>query len=1468
MRLDYIATFNSEVLAATVRHYNKYPTAMVFHGSWGHGSSKKKLKILIDSGCTMPCIVNKRVEITAARLRRSSHVPTRVRTGGGVMETNAKVWHNQHITVGNTSVAVSTITQLDVSSLDYDMILGYPFLTQHNPVPNWKTGELKFKNFIWKPVTTYVNQRAQFAAMCLQGAELETFCDRIKDSERPETCFILASVEDVLGTDTSHEIMDLVGQARSSAKKDTTVSKDLTPEQRKKVEQLLNSYTDGSKGDHQLFTQKDNLPSRDTDAYGSKKHREQFEMELKVDESKTPPHAKPRHMGPKEKAELKRQLIWLLTHGFIQPSKSRYSSPVLFVKKSDGTLRFCIDYRAINDLTATEHYPLPRIPELIDKLSESFYFTALDAVQGYHQFGLTKSSYPYTAFTCPFGHFEYKVIPFGLKNAVGHYQRVMSNLVGEFSPHKDYCVNLIDDLLVHSKTFEEHLIHIAAVLDTAHKARLFLNRRKCMFGYPELKWMGHILGGGTRKPSPDKIKDVQNYPLPTTVAEVRSLLGVMNYLGDYIPNLQQMLAPFADMRKGNSKAKIKLGKDQLEAWENIKTVLTQDCVLRLPNFNLTFFLQTDASEFAIGACLLQAHEEPKTGDKRLFPVEFFSKTLKDAETRYAIYDKELLALMLGMKKFRPYLQHKLFVLLTDHKPLVHLRTQQNLNMRQIRFLEFDAEYDYKIVYIKGEDNIFADFLSRPPSHGVDKSKLSPSMVSSCALCRAQEMEEMYEEFNKYPETNHPIMPPASVMYQHTCGNRTDKVQQADIDQWVDFVGNQNVDDWVLSILATDNNTATVRKKRKRKQHAHHSCQGFPSIAPVFAAFEVNRKHRMRNATLASTTIEGLKNFPLQELIDGYDKDVRTKAIIAELNSEHDDHHYNRKYQLQNGVLYLVMGEKSQIFGERTTSRVYVPDPDNGKLRDRLIKQFHELPTEGHRDADSTYLRCAEHFYFPGMYEAVRIHVKRCLRCQHCKYQTTSTRRHHQPLEVPPAIPWAAIGTDYVTGLPISICTLTKEEFNKIQIYVCRLTTYVILVPGNAHDTMEITAIRYRDRVFPHKGVPKSIVSDRDPLFTGAFMMALGKLFGVDWKFTSGHRPQTNGLSERMVGVLTTMISLFVNYRQSDWSDFLGLFQFALNRVIKKNRGNHSPFEMNQGFNPFSPSDFALPKQLIDDQPALDFNKKQMSAAQHAQDAIIQSQDIVALRMNKNVKYPYKYEVGDKVFLDKNHVFPPGEREKTSTKLRDRWMGPYTITKLVGPLAVKLDLTGDRLLNHPVQHLESVKPVTKGTKFPKAKEVEPGEWLVDSIMGFKWLRNKPVWLVSWGGIHEDGTTMTGSQTWVPLDDLIQVGTTRPIQKLIDYERERTGLVDTLNTSWDYPIKKPLGRTHQFQQWRVYFSKEGDTIFKIAKYLKVSVEDLINQNVMAYAMETDKRGSKFKGKEKLSPIRILPKKTQLRIPKKNG
>jgi len=312
-------------------------------------------------------------------------------------------------------------------------------------------------------------------------------------------------------------------------------------------------------------------------------------------------------LSPVELNELKQQLDTLLASGFIEPSCSPWGAPILFVAKKDGTLRMCIDYRALNKVTRKDRYPLPRIDDLFDQLHGAKYFSSIDLQQGYHQVLIPKKDVEKTGFISPFGHYQFRVLCFGLTNAPATFMRLMDRVFAPYS-RKFLCVYL-DDILIYSKTYEEHLEHIKLVLAKLREAKLYAKMSKCEFFKEEVKFLGHIVSREGVKVDPEKVRVMEKWPPPRTVSDVRSFLGLTNYFRKFVRGYSATVAPLIKLTKGNPKKKQDVqfdwGPDQEQAFVAIRNALITAPVLVIPDLNKPFVVISDASMNASGAVLTQ-----------------------------------------------------------------------------------------------------------------------------------------------------------------------------------------------------------------------------------------------------------------------------------------------------------------------------------------------------------------------------------------------------------------------------------------------------------------------------------------------------------------------------------------------------------------------------------------------------------------------------------------------------------------------------------------------------------------------------------------------------------------------------------------------------------------------------------------------------------------------------------------------
>jgi hypothetical protein len=355
----------------------------------------------------------------------------------------------------------------------------------------------------------------------------------------------------------------------------------------------------------------------------------QFSIELKP--GTAPISRRAYRMPPMHLAELKKQLQELLEKGFIQPSSSPWGCPAIFVKKKDQTLRMCVDYRPLNEVTIKNKYPLPRIDLLFDQLAEAKVFSKIDLRSGYHQIKIKPEDIPKTAFTTRYGLYEYLVMSFGLTNAPAHFSYLMNSV---FMPELDkFVVVFIDDILIYSKNEEEHAEHLRVVLTRLRDHQLYAKFSKCEFWLKEIQFLGHVLSAEGVSVDPSKIKDILDWKPPVSVHQVRSFLGMAGYYRRFIQDFSRIAKPITELLKNN--VKFEWSSACEEAFQTLKKLLTTAPVLAQPNVEKPFDVYCDASRKGIGCVLMQ---EGKVN-------AYASRQLLKHEEHYPTHDLELAAVV-------------------------------------------------------------------------------------------------------------------------------------------------------------------------------------------------------------------------------------------------------------------------------------------------------------------------------------------------------------------------------------------------------------------------------------------------------------------------------------------------------------------------------------------------------------------------------------------------------------------------------------------------------------------------------------------------------------------------------------------------------------------------------------------------------------------------------------------------------
>lgn len=406
--------------------------------------------------------------------------------------------------------------------------------------------------------------------------------------------------------------------------------------------------------------------------------------------------------------EARRQIVReevqkMLELGVIEESQSAWSSPIVLVGKPDGSWRFCNDFRKLNEVSLCDAYPMPRIDEMIERLGPARFISTLDLTRGYWQVPLTPQAKEKTAFATPDGLYQYRVLPFGVHGAPATFQRLMDRVL---RPHRQYAAAYLDDIVVHSTTWEEHIPRLEAVLNALRQAGLTANPRKCHLGLEEAKYLGHEVGRGCIRPLASKVESIATWPQPSTKKQVRIFLGLVGYYRQFIADFAARAAPLHDLTKKTRPNQVSWSLEAEAAFQDLRQALCQEPVLITPKFDKPLILHTDASEGGVGAVLSQVLDGAE------HPVTFISRQLLPHEHHYSTVEKECLAIKWAVSKLRYYLLGRQFTLVTDHAPLKWMSQNRDSNARVTRWFLSLQDFQFKVEHRAGRHHLNADALSR------------------------------------------------------------------------------------------------------------------------------------------------------------------------------------------------------------------------------------------------------------------------------------------------------------------------------------------------------------------------------------------------------------------------------------------------------------------------------------------------------------------------------------------------------------------------------------------------------------------------------------------------------------------------------------------------------------------------------------------------------------------------------------
>ena len=708
------------------------------------GPRSTPVRALIDSGATALFLDSSVAARAGIELKPSART---VRLADGTIKTASGTASAACTLLGTESTGdLSFDAEFCVLDLNgHEAILGMPWLAHFNPAIDWRAGIFTIQRSDGRNVVQLARtpphseeQRESEGAAAIRspaGRRIQLSTRSQWDKMLRKGQLDLNSVEmiRIRTTDAAVEQLSALQTAATDIPKNPA------------LQRLLAEYADV-------------LPDKlgPVDPKADSPGRIEHQIELTADAK---PHAAPlRRYSPIEDAEIRRVVEEQLKLGRMRESTSPWGSMVLLAKKKDGTLRFCVDYRVLNNSTIKNRYALPLADDCFDRARGARFFSKLDLHSGFWQIRLAEQSAAMTAFRTRFGHYEYTVLPMGLCNAPGTFMHVMNSV---FRKQLDrFMLVFLDDIFIYSRSESEHISHLREVLEVLRREKLYLKPSKCEWMLPEVEFLGHRIGRDGLAVDPHKVDAVKQWPTPTNVSELRSFLGLAGYYRRFLEQYSKIALPLTELTK--DEVEWKWTDSEKGAFEQLKSMLSDAPVLRLADPERPYVIHCDASGYAIGACLMQDH------GNGLQPVSYISAKMKPAETRYAPHEQELLALVYACKTWRHYLHNgQPFTVLSDHQSLRFFTTQPILSSRQARWKDSLAEFDFTIKYIEGPRNIVADALSRRadhrPSQPSDGVEMEQRMRDAQSVTREEFLASIGKETASQPELGQPTTPTTTTM---------------------------------------------------------------------------------------------------------------------------------------------------------------------------------------------------------------------------------------------------------------------------------------------------------------------------------------------------------------------------------------------------------------------------------------------------------------------------------------------------------------------------------------------------------------------------------------------------------------------------------------------------------------------------------------------------------------------------------
>lgn len=876
---------------------------------------------------------------------------------------------------------------------------------------------------------------------------------------------------------------------------------------------------------------------------------------------------------PHSHREILRQIVNdYENQGIIEKCQSNYNSPAILVPKKDennGTtdFRFVVDFRKVNENSQLSNFPIPHIDDIFDGLGGCKFFSTLDIKGAFHQIVLNINSRDYTAFTV--GSFQYRWVrmPMGLSEAPLTWQRAINTILADVIGKGVYIY--LDDVIIYSKTAEEHNKILFQVLDLLKQHNLQLKISKCIFYAKNFEYLGFIISESGISANPKKIEIIQKFPIPKNVKQVQSFLGILNYYRRFVRDFAKIAKPLTMLCKQDLPFIWTMNTQT--AFDSLKRILIGDVVLKFPNFEETFYVTTDASDVAIGGVLSQG-ELPN--DR---PIFFFSKTLTDCQRRYSTIQKELLAIVECIKAFRVYLYGRFFILITDHKPLCYLFNMKDCGSRLFRQRLDILDYNFKILHRPGAQNLVADALSR---------------VEPISIQEALEIENKKSQIN-------------ALTRAQAKQNLDSSQKHFSLDERDGTILNRRGFDLLFHLIPLENDHL------KNKLINKFGIANFSSQWNSFCHFHFAKviSNQFSHMNYISET-----NKCISDILDiSQKKHVESIAINIDFDSIRHFIHLkdtlNEIFKNSNISVTLFLNKIVEVIEKSDI--------------EAILDLYHKSLLGGHFGIEKMLKTISKFYKWNNMSIDIKNYVSKCEICQKTKV-TTNTKI---PMQIS-SLGEVLFDHTYIDFVgPIS--PVSSDGHKYIFTATCDLTKFMIAVP--TRDCSAVTTANcLLKHVLLKYNFPSRLISDNASNFNSKVIHELSKTLQVKKIFTTPYHPQSN-IVERGHRTLNSYLRAFSSKNKDEWHLLLKFAMFAYNNSIHSTTG-FTPHELAHGFKIQIPNHLFKSKTIYNYDNLADMVRNNIAnALELAKKHLITQKMINKQYYDKNAKN-LDIQVGDKILL--------------------------------------------------------------------------------------------------------------------------------------------------------------------------------------------------------------------------------------------